>query len=62
MFLFCVYFDLVTDQIYRTVQLMQHKGMKEMYLINCVNLALLLPVFLNMKQFLSLSFKIVLFR
>ena len=31
MLLFCVYFDLVTDWIYRTVQLMQHKGMNEMY-------------------------------
>ena len=41
MFLFCVNFDLVTDQIYRTVQLMQHKAMKEMFLINFVNLALL---------------------
>ena len=44
---FCVYFDLVTDQIYRTVQLIQHKGMKEMHLINFVNFALLLPIFLN---------------
>ena len=32
MLFFCVYFDLVTGQIYRTVQFMQHKGMKEMYL------------------------------
>ena len=47
MLLFCVYFDLVTDQIYRTVQLMQNKGMKEMFLINFVNFALLLPIFLN---------------
>ena len=47
MLLFCVYFDLVTDKIYRTVQLMQHNGIKEMYLFNFVNLALLLPIFLN---------------
>ena len=47
MLLFCVDFDLVTDQIYRTVQLIQHKGMKEMHLINFVNFALLLPIFLN---------------
>ena len=61
MLFFCVYFDLVTDQI-RTVQVMQHKGMKEMYLINFVNFALLLPVFLNYRQFLGLSFEMVLFR
>ena len=47
MLLFCFYFDFVTDYIYRTVQLMQHKGMKEMYLINFVIFALLLPIFLN---------------
>ena len=47
MLLFSVYFDLETDYIFRTVHLMQHKGMKEMYLINFVNLALLLPIFLN---------------
>ena len=41
---------------------MQHKWMKEMYLINFVNFALLLPIFLNKKQFLSLSFEMVLFR
>ena len=32
---------------------MQHKGMKEMYLINFVDYALLFPLFLNKKQFLS---------
>ena len=47
MLLFCVYFDLVTDLVYRTVQLIQHKSIKEMYLINFVNFALLLPIFLN---------------
>ena len=62
MLLFCVYFDLVTDQIYRTVQLMQYKEMKEMYLINFVNFALLLPIFLNWKQFLCSSFEMVLSR
>ena len=36
MLLFCVYFDLVTDKVYRTVQLIQHKGMKEMYFITFV--------------------------
>ena len=36
---------------------MQHVGMKEMYLITFVNVALLLPVFLNEKQFLGLSFE-----
>ena len=41
------YFDLVTDYVYRTVQLMQHKGMKEMYLITFVNFSLVLPIFLN---------------
>ena len=58
MLLFCVYFDLVIDQIYRTVQLI----MKETHLINLVNFALLLPKFLNYKQFLGLSFEMVLFR
>ena len=47
MLLFCVYFDLVTDHIYRTLQLIQLKGMKVMHLINFVNFALLLPIFLN---------------
>ena len=56
------YFDLVTDKIYRTVQLIQHKGMKEMHLIKFVNFALLLPILLNLKQFLDLSFEMVLFR
>ena len=62
MLFFCVYFDSVTDKVYKTVQVMQHKGTKEMYLINFVNFALLLPVFLNYRQFLSLSFEMVLFR
>ena len=62
MLLFCACFDLVTDLVYRTVQLNQHKGIKEMYLINFVNLALLMPKCLNLKQFLGLSFEMVLFR
>ena len=47
MLLFGVYFDSVTDKVYRTVQLMQHKGMKEKYVITFVNFALLLRIFLN---------------
>ena len=61
MLLFCVYFDLVTDLIYRTVQLMQHKGMKKIHFI-FFSFALFLPIFLNKKQFLGLSFEMVLFR
>ena len=38
---------ILTDHIYRTLQLIQLKGMKVMHLINFVNFALLLPVFLN---------------
>ena len=41
---------------------MQHKGMKEIYLINFVIFALLLPIFLNKKKFLGLRFEMVLFR
>ena len=41
---------------------MQHKGMKEMSLVDLVNLALLMPIFLNMKPFLRQSFETVLFR
>ena len=47
MLLFCVYFDLVTDKVYRTVQLIHYKGMKEIHLITFVNFASLLPIFLN---------------
>ena len=49
-------------RVYRAVQLMEYKVMKEMYLINFVNFALLLPLFLNYRQFLDLSFEMVLFR
>ena len=36
------YYFVFIDKIYRTVQLIQRKGMKEMHLINFVNFALLL--------------------
>ena len=39
---FCVYFDLMAAYVYRTVQLIQHKGTEEMHLIDFVNFALLL--------------------
>ena len=32
--LFCVYFSVLTDKLYRKVQLIQNKEMKEMFLIN----------------------------
>ena len=36
--------------------------MKEIHLINFVNFALLLPLFLNKRQFLDLSFEMIVFR
>ena len=57
MLLFYFYFDLVTDSVYSTVQLVQHMGMKNMHIIYFDNFALISSIFLNNWQFIGSSFE-----